>query len=530
MSIITKLAKEVGELSDDAVRALRRVLPKNATVAQAKDAYERIMRQAPEEIDFSVTPAASRQRKVPATSKPASQRFDVSARQAAAEKARAKAARASKTKYAAVDPHPNPHPELADVEFPQGAGLGGSFAIERGLPIVGRKPFMAQSSSGYSGLSSSVPANRVVADVEPLVDLPPEQILSLEEIQRRFRAGIPLIGDKLRVGKIRGVNDRPQVGVTEAYAGPDYPRLAMALGAQEAWKSSPSVVAGLEAMARMGEDLFEGPVAGVYTAMGATGLDQSTAMMDLLARQLAAGGVTKENLRKLDRAVKQIIGKEGAEGYTGFAVDPLAAAAHLNDITRIAMPQRKDIIRLLDTSNAMQAGFPDIGANRAALTVPELLFAPEGTSGRSISELMPSLPKEGRNAPEVRHPNYAGTNLGEYAGGTEVGLPRELMFSDYYKAMHGSGYDPVQVQAYLFNRTPKEIKEAFGRDPRIQRFDQEWLDNASRYVEKVKKYGPEPYARGGLAVKQPAKHFAVPLSQRHRSARKASPTGRRAGS
>ena len=65
-SIFTKLAKEVGELSDDAVRALRRVLPKNATVAQAKDAYERIMRQAPEEIDFSVTPAASRQRKVPA--------------------------------------------------------------------------------------------------------------------------------------------------------------------------------------------------------------------------------------------------------------------------------------------------------------------------------------------------------------------------------------------------------------------------------------------------------------------------------
>jgi hypothetical protein len=66
MSIITKLAKEVGELSDDAVRALRRVLPKNATVAQAKNAYERIMRELPEEIDFSVTPAASRQRKVPA--------------------------------------------------------------------------------------------------------------------------------------------------------------------------------------------------------------------------------------------------------------------------------------------------------------------------------------------------------------------------------------------------------------------------------------------------------------------------------
>ena len=57
-SIFTKLAKEVGELSDDAVRALRRVLPKNATVAQAKDAYERIMRELPEEIDFAAKPAA----------------------------------------------------------------------------------------------------------------------------------------------------------------------------------------------------------------------------------------------------------------------------------------------------------------------------------------------------------------------------------------------------------------------------------------------------------------------------------------
>ena len=430
-----------------------------------------------------------------------------------------------KEKYQAVEPVAEPHPELADVEFPQGAGLGGSFAIANRVPIVGRRPFMAQSNKGYSGLSGSVPANRVTTEVRNVVDLPPEFVTTPEEMAKKFGSGIPLIGDKLIAGTATSrVNDRPQIGETLAMGGPDFARYAEGLGGLEAWKSSPAVIRALENMQKSGEDLYGKPVAGVYTTMGATGLDQSTAMMDLLGRQLAAGGVSKNNLLGFDANVKKILGEEAAKDFTGFAVDPMAAAAQLNDISKVKMPQRTAVQKLLDKASALDQGFPDIGSNRVALTVPELLYAPEGTSGRAITGLSPSGASSNSNAIPVEHPNYPKELKGSYEGRTEFGLPRELMFRDYFKAMEtlaDKGYTPVQIQAYLFQRTPKEVKDAFGSDPRVQAFDQQWVDETSKYLEDIRKYGEEPYAEGGLAVRRRPTPLAVRRSPRPRKSRKA---------
>ena len=435
------------------------------------------------------------------------------------------ASKPRKEKYQAVEPVAEPHPELANVEFPQGAGLGGAFAIANRVPIVGRRPFMAQSNKGYSGLSGSVPANRVTTEVRNVVDLPPEFAVSPEEIAKKFGSGIPLIGDKLIAGTATSrVNDRPQVGETLAMGGPDFARYAEGLGGLEAWKSSPAVIRALENMQRSGEDRFGKPVAGIYTTMGATGLDQSTAMMDLLGRQLAAGGVTKNNLLAFDENVKKILGEEAAKDFTGFAVDPMVAAAQLNDISKVKMPQRTAVQKLLDKASALDQGFPDIGSNRVALTVPELLYAPEGTSGRAITGLSPSGASSNRNAVPVEHPNYPKELKGSYEGRTEFGLPRELMFRDYFRAMEtlaDKGYTPVQIQAYLFQRTPKEVKDAFGSDPRVQAFDQEWVDETSKYIEDIRKYGEEPYAQGGLAVRRRPAPLAVRRSPPRRKSRKA---------
>jgi hypothetical protein len=401
--------------------------------------------------------------------------------------------------------------------------LGGSFAIINRVPIVGRRPFMAQSSKGYSGLSGSVPANRVTSEVRNYIDLPPEFVVTPEEMAQRFGSGIPLIGDKLVAGTATSrVNDRPQVGETLAMGGPGYPRVAEALGGLEAWKSSPAVVSALEKMQRSGEDLYGKPVAGIYTTMGATGLDQSTSMMDLLGRQLAAGGVRKNDLLDFDLAVKKILGEDAAKDFTGFAVDPMAAAAQMNDISRVKMPQRTAVQKLLDKASALNQGFPDIGSNRVALTVPELLYAPEGTSGSMITGLTPSGTVSNRNSIPIDHPNYPKELSGTYEGRTEFGLPRELMFSSYYKAMQeltDKGFTPVQIQAYLFQRTPKEVKDAFGSDPRVQAFDQEWVDNTSKYIEDIRKYGEEPYARGGFAVKRRRAPLAVRRSPPRRKSR-----------
>ena len=403
------------------------------------------------------------------------------------------------------------------MQFPQGSGLGGPFAIANRVPLVGRRPFLAQSSSGYSGLAGSTPTNRVEAKIQQIVPLAEQRIVWPEEIARRFSAGIPFIGDKLRTGVgIRSVNNRPQVGTALAFGGGDYPRMKQAMGQRLVWGSGAPVVSGIRNLAREAQDVYGGPVAGIFTAMGPGGLDQSTAMIDLLARQLHAGGVRESDLGDFDEYIKAVLGgipKSGrdlAGQFVGFANDPMAAGSFLNDVRRVPMPARSAAIQKLDTSAALKAGFPDIGANRAALTTPELLYAPEGTSGHTISAIDPDWAADKSTRVSANHPNYLEGVTGEYFGSYPTGAPRELVWSDYAKAMQGTQYPAHRTLNYLFgSRAPVPVKKALGRSPIIQPFDQEWVDANSQWLEDVLKYGPEPYARGGLAVRKPRRSLSV---------------------
>ena len=427
-------------------------------------------------------------------------------------------------KYQAVEPVAERHPELQDVRFPQGAGLGGSFAIERGVPIVGRHPFMAQSNRGYSGLAGSVPANRVEARTSPAFEMPPEIVRSPEEIAKEFAGGIPLIGDRIRGATlIHDVNGRPQVGSTQTFAGSDFPRQQEALGGTDVWRSNLGVVSGIDKQRQQAEQMLGGPIAGIYTTMGATGGDQSVSMIDLIGRQLAAGNVPQKQLDAMDEAIRR---KIKFPDFIGFGVDPMAAAAQLNDIRTVAMPKRTAVTQMMDKASALSVGFPDIGANRVALTLPDLLYAPEGTSGQMISSLLP-LKGYVADADELAHPNYLGGLGGKYFGKTEAGVPRELMFSNYAEAMKDAPYTPVQKQAYLFGRTPGKIKKAYGSDPRIQQFDQEWVDKQSKYLEDIKRFGREGYASGGFATSEASALVAKYLAPRKKG--KASPKDYRGG-
>jgi hypothetical protein len=195
--------------------------------------------------------------------------------------------------------------------------------------------------------------------------------------------------------------------------------------------------------------------------------------------------------------------------FVGFANDPMAAIAQLNDIDATNMGQRRTLTQAMNAKPQLEAGFPDIGANRAALTIPELLYAPEGTSGFMISALEPgkgALPDE---AVSLRHPNYPKKLGGTYLGGFEVGVPRELVWSQLYGRPEMQRYEPFRQLGYLFGRPPREIRADLGYDPRIQPIDEEWADNIAEYINAVKKYGVEPYATGGFAVRKTPHPFAA---------------------
>lgn len=412
---------------------------------------------------------------------------------------------ARRTKYRPVEPVAQPHPELANVQFPEGSGRGGTFAVENKVPIVGRRPFIAQSPGGYSRLAGGLPANQVTVETQPFLEMPERQFIDPHELVKDFRAIVPFIGDKLRGGEdILSVAGRPQEGAARAFSGPDFARQQMGAGGNEVWASGPSVISAIDRMAKDAQDRFGGRVAGVYTAMGPEGADQTTAMMELLGRQIAAGDISPRDKQAFDDLIRTASRKddEPIPDFVGFANDPRAAVEQLNDINNITMGQRRTLTQAMNAKPWLEAGFPDIGANRAGLTIPELLYAPEGTSGYSIAALEPgkgALPDE---AVSMRHPNYLKKLGGTYLGGFEVGVPRELVWSQLYGRPEMQRYEPFRQLSYLFGRPPREIRADLGYDPRIQPIDEEWADQIAEYIEAVKKYGAEPYAKGGLAVRE----------------------------
>lgn len=417
-----------------------------------------------------------------------------------------------RTKYQPVEPVAEPHPELEDVTFPEGSGRGGTFAVENKVPIVGRRPFIAQSPGGYSRLAGGLPANQVTVETAPFLEMPARQFIDPHELVKDFRSIIPFIGDKLRGGEdILSVAGRPQEGAARAFSGPDFARQQIAAGGNEVWASGPSVISAIDRMAKDAQDRFGGRVAGVYTAMGPEGADQTTTMMDLIGRQIAAGDISQSDKQAFDNFIRNASRKddEPIPNFVGFANDPMAAIEQLNDINNITMGQRRTLTQAMNAKPWLEAGFPDIGANRAAATIPDLLYAPEGTSGYMISALEPgkgALPDE---AVSMRHPNYAKKLGGTYIGGFEVGVPRELVWSQLYNRPEMKRYEPFRQLSYLFGRAPKEIRADLGFDPRIQPINEEWADQIAEYIDAVKKYGAEPYATGGLAARKGRPSFAA---------------------
>jgi hypothetical protein len=119
-----------------------------------------------------------------------------------------------------------------------------------------------------------------------------------------------------------------------------------------------------------------------------------------------------------------------------------------------------------------QLGFPDIPATRAAITEPELMETPLHAAGFSVARMDPS----GRvlTDPPNPHTTYNTQLAGEYVGGLELPVPREIMFPDFHNLRRISGA-PERGDA-----------RAFSLANVIQPTNQEWLDGVMGYMERAR--------------------------------------------
>tara|TARA_R110000823_G_C15901411_1_gene496987 strand:- start:208 stop:1629 length:1422 start_codon:yes stop_codon:yes gene_type:complete len=290
-------------------------------------------------------------------------------------------------------------------------------------------------------------------------DLLPRNIITPETLQGSILR--PAIGDRTAAGGLlHSINDNPLSSPVGLEGGPDFMRGPAQQADGAAWASNQGPITTLsehaQVLGKEGKDINL-----VYTAGGGRNSDFATMTSDALVGQLPASKILVKDTKAFDSLMKKKI-----KGWPGLKSEGLAK--FLRDGTGEA---RKYFVEAVASSKWQNAGFPDIASTRAAITEPGLLGVPSGTSGHAISRMDPT----GRQIkdPSVPHATYPVQLGGEYVGGLEQGLPRDVMFPGFYAGRRKAGM-PTQGDDRAFALT-KDVS---------QNADQQWLDNIMKYLSR----------------------------------------------
>lgn len=292
------------------------------------------------------------------------------------------------------------------------------------------------------------------------VDVPPPQTITPESLLGGKL--IPAVGDRSRVGGLlTEVDGTPLANPVLMEGGEGFMRTHAA--EQSAWASDKPVISGLAKMTQSaGKD--GAPVYMVYAPMGQTAVDYSTLLTDSLVQQLPNVKITNKAAKLFDDEVRKLV-----PDFVGVKDPRLLEQLRNNGPLRLAFAKRMDL------ADMQKLGFPSVAATRLAITEPSLLDLPSHQAGSSIARLDPT----GRviTDPAKPHTTYSTQLGGEYVGGFEVPVPRDIMFPDWAAGRRAEGKDPFG------DRRAFEMNTA----SRIQNADQKWLDGVMEYVEKAKR-------------------------------------------
>ena len=308
------------------------------------------------------------------------------------------------------------------------------------------------------GLKLDRPVTEMKSEQVPVKDLPQRRVVSPEQMQGgRLLA---LIGDRTAAGRdLVSIDGKRLAEPVRLEGGPDFMRTHAPEGA--AWASGKSPVSRLskatQGAAEGGRDVY-----GVYSAMGHTAGDFSTMMSDALMAQTRNADLRKKDIKAFDKEVRTL-----RPEWPGLLDEDASRVLAESGPLRLALVNRMD----LDARR--QAGFPDVAATRAAILEPDLMNAPLWSSGFSIARLDPT----GRviQQPKTPHKTYDTQLGGQYVGGLDVPVPREIMFPDFFATRRAQQRDPAGDN-YAYQRANV-----------VQDANQQWLDGVMKYLENAKK-------------------------------------------
>lgn len=347
-----------------------------------------------------------------------------------------------------------PKAGLLAEEYMQGMGTMPSI-----VPKAPRMSAAEAEAQGYwhpigAGKKLPIPVSEMKMELQPIGNLPPKIIASPEKMQGG--AITPFSGDRSAAGQnLLGIgNTRFQTPV-ELQGGYDFMRMQSPTGS--VWASEQGAAQSLQNRINEAAKGNSGDVYGVYTAMGPESMNFNTMMSDALLEQMKAGKISKKNIAAFDREVRTL-----RPEWAGVMSPESRAQLETNGALRHAFVNRMQL------DEFQNVGFPNIAYTRYAITDPLLLNEPMYSGGLAIGKMKPDAALI--TNPISPHKTYDTQLAGEYFGGFEQSVPKEILFPDWYKMRRQIGAPTSgDVRSFQFAKP-------------IQPTNQEWLDNLMNYM------------------------------------------------
>jgi hypothetical protein len=319
---------------------------------------------------------------------------------------------------------------------------------------------------------------------DPRFDPVPVKKMTPEDLYGKV--GIPLLGDRAEAGKILKSVEGQEVDVPleggryfmRSHTYPKQPEKSAAWSSDKAPTSKLSKA--IQRGAETGKDVM-----GINILGSHTNVDFNTMLSSTFAQRFDPSAVKKSTIKEFNKEVQ--------DKFPDFlGIDHPELLDQLNTPGKGNL--RKYFIDRAAQAKYQNSGFPDMASSIKAVTDPELLHLPTGSSGLAIARMDP----EGRiiTDPLHEHGTYKFPLAGEYAGELETPLDFRDIFQSSTDARRLFSL-PVQ----------SDLRSLSFQSPAVQEFNQEWLDRVMPiYQKKMKEITGK--AKGG----------AVDLEEEYRKA------------
>ena len=360
---------------------------------------------------------------------------------------------------------------------------GGLEAVAKKLP---RKSKAILEAEGYyhpigGGLKLSKPAQEFTANIveDPTMPLVPKILRSPEELYGKV--GIPFVGDRSDTGKLlRGIEGVDFDEAIKLEGGHKFGRAHQYEdpNISSVWASDPDIVSSLlNQVRRAGESGKD--VLGISSMGSPKMVDFNTMVTKGTLNMTDINSLSREAIEEFNNELRNKVVKNKKTGKVTTPFKDFLGIDHPELETQLLSQEkgtgelRKAFVSIMDKDKYRKLGFPEIAPIRKAVTDPEILDMPLGSTGLDIYQMSP----EGKivEAPKNPHSTYPMHMQGEYFGGLEAPIDYKDMFSTFYEPKRlMSVKDPQAYRAYSLSAP-------------IQEFDQKWLDEVMPiYQQKIK--------------------------------------------